>query len=119
MPKTYVMELGQKANSSLPLHVQIASAVADDIARGRLKAGTRLPGSRTLAEMLGVHRNTVNAALSELTAQGWVEPQPARGYFVREPDPSFSPLAHPRARFDVPHRSRAHHAAKTGLPEKP
>lgn len=108
MPKSYVIELAKGANTTSPLHVQIAQAVADDIARGRLKPGARLPGSRSLAEMLGVHRNTVNAALSELTAQGWVEPQPARGYFVREPDPSF-----------VARGARGRDVTKKGLPGKP
>jgi GntR family transcriptional regulator/MocR family aminotransferase len=82
MPAHYVLEL-PTSSQPLPLHVQIAQAVADDIARGRLLPGARLPGSRTLASMLGVHRNTVNAALAELSAQGWVEAQPARGVFVR------------------------------------
>ena len=108
MPKSYVIELAKDTTTNSPLHVQIAQAVSDDIARGRLKPGARLPGSRTLAEMLGVHRNTVNAALSELTAQGWIEPQPARGYFVREPDPSFAARG-----------ARARTNAKQGLPEKP
>ena len=41
--------------------------------------------------MLGVHRNTVNAALAELVAQAWVETQPARGVFVRALSQSESP----------------------------
>src|SRR5688572_15947494 len=55
-----------------PLFVQIARAVSDDIRRGRLHKGTRLPGTRTLAEKLGVHRNTVLAAYEELRAEGWL-----------------------------------------------
>ncbi|MFT3924680.1 MAG: PLP-dependent aminotransferase family protein [Myxococcales bacterium] len=105
MSKPYVLEL---ATGSSPLHVRIAQSVANDIARGRLKAGARLPGSRSLAQMLGVHRNTVNAALAELTAQGWVEPQPARGYFVREPDPSF-----------VARDSRVREGTPASVPERP
>jgi GntR family transcriptional regulator/MocR family aminotransferase len=86
----YVLELPE-GRSDQPLSVQIAQAIAQDIARGRLAPGARLPGSRTLASMLGVHRNTVNAALAELSAQGWVESQPARGVFVRGPSPSDTP----------------------------
>ncbi len=102
MPKAYVVELS--AQGTLPLHVRIAAAVADDITRGRLSAGARLPGSRTLAKMLGVHRNTVNAALAELTAQGWIDAQPARGYFVREPGPDFVPRKE-RKRESIPERT--------------
>ncbi len=65
-----------------PLFVAIAAAVARDIARGRLKPGARLPGTRSLAASLGVHRNTVIAAYAELEAEGWVVSERARGTFV-------------------------------------
>ena len=55
-----------------PLFLQIAQAISHDIQRGRLKAGAALPGSRTLARDLGVHRNTVLAAYRELGAEGWI-----------------------------------------------
>lgn len=67
------------------LHVRIARAVADDIGRGRLSRGARLPGSRSLAESLGVHRNTVLAAYRELAGQGWIRTDRARGTFVEGP----------------------------------
>lgn len=52
---------------------QISRAIAGDIRRGRLQPGASLPGSRTLAATLGVHRNTVLAAYRELEAEGWIE----------------------------------------------
>src|SRR5260370_3855055 len=68
--------------AALPPFLQIARALAADIQRGRLRPGDRLPGSRRLAESLHVHRNTVLAALAELTAEGWIETAPGRGTFV-------------------------------------
>lgn len=62
--------------------MQIARAVAGDIRSGRLRKGERLPGTRTLADTLGVHRNTVLAAWAELAAEGWLETRRARGCFV-------------------------------------
>jgi GntR family transcriptional regulator / MocR family aminotransferase len=56
-----------------PLFARIAAAVVSDIRRGRLRPGDALPGSRTLAETLGVHRNTVLAATRELELEGWIE----------------------------------------------
>jgi len=44
-----------------PLFLQLANAIAEDIRRGRLKPGDALPGSRELADLLGVNRNTVVA----------------------------------------------------------
>src|SRR5690349_1631321 len=67
-----------------PQFLAIARAVMDDIRRGRLTPGQRLPGSRPLAAQLGVHRNTVLAALAELEAQGWLVTAQARGTFVAD-----------------------------------
>ena len=42
------------------------------ILSGRLKADSLLPGSRALAKALTVSRNTINAALEQLTIEGFV-----------------------------------------------
>jgi GntR family transcriptional regulator / MocR family aminotransferase len=69
-------------DAALPPFLQIARALASDIQRGRLRPGDRLPGSRKLAASLGVHRNTVLAALAELMAEGWLETAAGSGTFV-------------------------------------
>ena len=61
----------QPGTSREPVFQQIAGAIRADIRRGRLRPGDALPGSRTLAGTLGVHRNTVLAAYRELEAEGW------------------------------------------------
>lgn len=76
-----------------PLFLAIAEAIARDIARGRLEAGTLLPGTRALARQLNVHRNTVDAAYQELLTQGWLRAEPARGTFVAEDLPQGMPLS--------------------------
>jgi GntR family transcriptional regulator/MocR family aminotransferase len=65
-----------------PLFLQLSRALQHDIRSGRLPPGSRLPGSRTLADELGIHRNTVLAGYSELIAQGWLHTHPAAGTFV-------------------------------------
>jgi GntR family transcriptional regulator / MocR family aminotransferase len=100
MAGRYLISLEQPRDGE-PLYVAISRSIISDIVRRRLRPGERLPGSRKLAEMLGVNRNTVHAALAELSAQGWVEAQPARGVFVSarseasEPKP-FARAADPR-----------------------
>lgn len=81
-----------------PMFLRIARAVVDDIRRGRLTADQRLPGSRALADELGVHRNTVLAALAELEAQGWIVTHPARGTFVAAELPEQPMTPAPRRR---------------------
>ncbi|HEY8075520.1 MAG TPA: PLP-dependent aminotransferase family protein [Labilithrix sp.] len=77
--------------SDEPAFLRIARAVADDIRRGRLRAGDELPGTRTLAAQIGVHRNTVLAAYRELLAEGWIASEKARGTFVSDEIPDVRP----------------------------
>src|SRR4051794_26988416 len=74
-----------------PLFLQLARALSDDIRRGRLRPGAPLPGSRALAQTLGIHRNTVLASFQELEAEGWISTLPARGTFVSAELPEVAP----------------------------
>jgi GntR family transcriptional regulator/MocR family aminotransferase len=69
-PWTFPIAL-QPGTSREPVFQQIAQAIRGDIRRGRLRPGDALPGSRSLALTLNVHRNTVLAAYRELEAEGW------------------------------------------------
>ena len=80
--KNWILALGLDASARDPLFLRISRAISADIRRGRLRPGTRLPGSRTLARSLGVHRNTVLAAYGELASEGWIETSRTRGTFV-------------------------------------
>ncbi|WIX98843.1 GntR family transcriptional regulator [Amycolatopsis mongoliensis] len=50
----------------------IESALREAVTTGRLPAGTRLPGTRGLADDLGIARGTVVAAYAQLVAEGWL-----------------------------------------------
>src|SRR5690348_6287533 len=77
-----------------PLFLQLANAIAEDIRRGRLKPGDPLPGSRELAELLGVNRNTVVAGYAELVAEGLLCTRVGGGTFVAQaPAATGAPLA--------------------------
>lgn len=69
-------------SAGVALFRQIALAISNDIRRGRLRPGDRLPGTRTLARSLGVQRLTVVSAFDELVAEGWIVSHRARGTFV-------------------------------------
>ena len=89
-----------------PRFLQIARALTESVRQGRLRPGDSLPGSRVLAESLGVHRNTVLAAYRELIAEGWITTEPARGTFVSLALPemsarSFAAAATPRAEVPI------------------
>ena len=65
-----------------PLYLQLVKALEEGIRNGRFKPGDALPGTRAMAELLGVNRNTTLAAYRELEAEGWIEVAPDRGTFV-------------------------------------
>lgn len=54
----------------MPRYQQIARQLKNAIEHGELKAGARLPSSRTWSQELGVSRSTVENAYGELVAQG-------------------------------------------------
>lgn len=63
--------------------------IRDDVLRGRLKSGQRLPSKRALAENLGVSVITVQTAYEQLLAEGYVYSKEKSGYFVAEVDAEF------------------------------
>jgi GntR family transcriptional regulator/MocR family aminotransferase len=75
----------------LPMATRIARAISDDIRRGRLTPSSRLPGSRKLAEHLGVHRNTAIAAYRALEAEGWTLTRPGSGTYIAPTLPELQP----------------------------
>lgn len=68
--------------ATTPVYLQLVHQFIHAIQRGYLPQGHKLPGSRKLSTLLGVHRNTVVAGYAELDAQGWIDIMPNRGTFV-------------------------------------
>ncbi len=63
---------------------EIAASLREEIVKGRLERGAPLPGTRTLANDLGVNRKTVVFAYESLIADGWAEARYKSGTFVSE-----------------------------------
>ena len=71
------------ASRSGPRYRAIADALSDDVANGRLAAGTRLPTHRDLAYRLGVTVGTITRAYAEAEKRGLIGGEVGRGTFVR------------------------------------
>ncbi|MGI4860960.1 MAG: PLP-dependent aminotransferase family protein [Janthinobacterium lividum] len=63
-----------RGDDALPLQRQLHRRFKDAILDGSLAPGSRMPGSRALAESLSISRNTVTAAYDQLAVEGYVEP---------------------------------------------
>jgi GntR family transcriptional regulator len=72
-------------NSPIPLYYQIQEWIRSMIASGTLKPGDMLPNEIILSEQIGVSRMTVRQALNQLTNEGILTRQRAKGTFVAPP----------------------------------
>jgi len=75
-------------NTAAPLYLQLYRHIAAQIRSGALQPHQRLPGKRKLAEHLSVSVNTVDTAYQMLCAEGYLQAQPQRGFFVCPLDPA-------------------------------
>lgn len=106
-----------------PLYLQLVSGLITRIQGGSLKPGDPIPGTRVLAEQLGIHRNTVLAAFRELVAEGWIETKVGEGTFVSLTPPlsNTTPSASRQSPLVAPSTAPTAPAprlqAQTGLPD--
>lgn len=77
-------------NATVTLHIQVCNSFISLITNGTLQPSDILPSSRTLAELIGINRNTVKLAYEELISQGWAESVERKGVFVLSRLPSLS-----------------------------
>jgi multiple sugar transport system substrate-binding protein len=68
--------------SPVPVTHQLEALIREQIARGELRPGDRLPTEHELCARLGISRTPVRRALGELTARGLLVRYPGRGTFV-------------------------------------
>jgi len=68
--------------SSVPLYVQLETALRESIRRGTWAANEPLPSDRELAEQWRVSRCTVRQALDNLVRDGLIERRQGKGTFV-------------------------------------
>ncbi|MGX5722731.1 MocR-like pyridoxine biosynthesis transcription factor PdxR [Shinella zoogloeoides] len=76
--------IAHPAHAGMPLHARIQRAVRQLIVDGALGPGKLLPASRALSKSLGVSRDTVEAAYSQLHAEGFIDRRVGSGSFVAQ-----------------------------------
>ena len=71
-----------KASSPKPIYIQAAQRFLALFQSNSIASNTKLPGTRIVAKLLQIHRNTAVAIYDELASQGWVVIKPNKGTFV-------------------------------------
>lgn len=79
--------------SSRTISAQLALALRNLILTGSLKAGERLPASRTLANDLGIARTTVIETFEQLASEGLIESRVGAGTFISQALNAERPIA--------------------------
>ena len=110
------------ANSGLDLHLDLPisrvragleTALRDAVRDGRLHPGVRLPPSRALAADLGIARNSVAEAYSQLVAEGWLTARTGSGTWVTPHRPR-----RPRAPAAIPEEiAPPRYDLRSGVPD--
>jgi 2-aminoadipate transaminase len=78
-----MLPLHLQPQSHVPLYVQLRDQLRALVHAGDLRPGDRIPASRELANMLGVHRTTVANAYAELESEGLIQGHVGRGTFIK------------------------------------
>ncbi|MCX8522200.1 MAG: PLP-dependent aminotransferase family protein [Rhodoferax sp.] len=86
---TEMARLCQQDN--MPLHRQLYEALRRSMLDGKLAAGDRLPSSRNLTQDLKLSRNTVVAALNQLSVEGYLQSRVGSGTYVNDSLPRAKP----------------------------
>ncbi|MCB2408708.1 PLP-dependent aminotransferase family protein [Hymenobacter lucidus] len=89
LPYATLIPLDRQAPNGLSQ--QVTTGVIRLIQQGLLPADTKLPGTRTLAALLGLHRQTVVVAFDELETQGWIQQVASKGARISSRLPVIEP----------------------------
>ena len=104
-----------KKAPGVPLYEALYRCIREDILRGTLQPGEKLPSKRALAANLKVSKITVEAAYDQLLSEGYLRSKEKVGYFVeavsRNPLPeavSLPPVPEPEELVDLTANGPAH-----------
>ncbi len=86
----------------LPLYLKVARQIEGQIRKGALRVGDKVPSIRGLKRQQGVSVSTVLQAYFWLENQGWIEPRPQSGFYVRLPFAELVPEPDFQASRNVP-----------------
>lgn len=76
--------MGETFQASKPIYMQIVDKINQQIIRGELLPGNKLPSVREMAIQTGVNPNTIQRTYSELERMEIVETKRGQGTFVTE-----------------------------------
>lgn len=80
----FMLTYDLNARGTSSLYEFLYQSIREDIARGVIACGTKLPSKRVLARHLNIGVATVTAAYDQLITEGFIRSEQRRGYFVED-----------------------------------
>ncbi|TDS98249.1 GntR family transcriptional regulator [Rahnella sp. BIGb0236] len=77
-------------DSEVPLYLQVSEWIRENIYKGDLTTGDRVPSENQIMDMLGVSRGTVKKAVTLLVNEGMLVQVQGKGTFVKSENISYS-----------------------------
>ena len=71
-----------QGGAKAPLYEKIYEHIKNEIVGGKISKGEKLPSTRALSGQLSVSRSTVELAYEQLLAEGYIQSEACRGYYV-------------------------------------
>lgn len=84
MLRAWSINLAISEDPKTPVYLRITDSIIKAIKNGILKPGDALPGSRQMASLLNVNRNTITKVYDILLSEGWLCSSERSGTFVSD-----------------------------------
>ena len=104
------------SSQSMPLYLQLYHYLRENILRGEIREGEKLPSLRSLAAALDLSLTTVSAAYEQLEVEGYISSRPQSGYYARRIPAVFSDTGDLSPRNLPPHDFSSHDLTPHDLP---
>lgn len=85
----------------VPVYLQVANTLICEIKEGIIRPGSKMPGTRAMADALHINRQTVVKAYDEMDAQGWITTHKSKGTFVNNELPEIKPKKLQNAQAEI------------------
>jgi GntR family transcriptional regulator len=95
------MEFQIAASGREPIYRQLSAQIREAVARGRLRAGEKLPSVRELSRRLVVNPNTIARVYTELEREGVLHTRQGMGVYVAQPASDLTKAARRKKLLDL------------------
>ncbi len=103
IPYKSIISIDKKRQQAV--YLQLANQLIELMKSGILLPNAKLPSSRIMADLIGLHRKTIVACYDELLIQGWLVSIPKKGTYVHAELPLLKPRALEQNHKSIPSKT--------------